>query len=235
MPSVKRDKLLSGKERERLIERETSKDKRLRATNDVRVKRKLSAWLDSLEDISLVLKHLPPDQWLSIIPSLNDDQVATLFRLTEKLMNLLGYYGIEGSWQDRSSWQVTRGGFDDRGFPIPASTPRAATEKDIRQSLIVDEHRLALDKHRTGDKIIAYQYIPGNNEKDTGKWKWETLERNYWVTQNYDPALMIGYMARYKDISAFPNWTPEALVAIDEVADILRSIKEPKFKKEEPK
>lgn len=225
MPSVKRNKLLSDLERERLEKRNTL-DTHTRNTNDVRVKKKLTAWLDSLEDISLILKHMPSDQWRNIAPSLKDEHVIVLFKLSEKLMGVLGYYGIEWSEDDPSAWVVTRAGFDERGLPIAAKDPRPVTERDIKQSLIMGDHELVLKRHRTGDKIIAFDKASG---------EWETLEKKYYATQDYDPAVMMGYSVHLREIGAeFPKWTSKDLELLDKVSEILRSIKELQFGKDEP-
>ncbi len=221
---MKRNRLLSDLERERL-ETRNSLDPHTRNTNDVRVKKKLTAWLDSLEDISLILKHMPSDQWRNITPSLKDEHVIVLFKLSEKLMDVLGYYGIEWSEDDPRAWVVTRAGFDERGFPIAAKDPRPATEKDIKQSLIMGDHALVLKRHRTGDKIIAFDKASG---------EWETLKKYYYATQDYDPAVMMAHTANMRDRGVeFPAYTPEDFDAMDKVAEILRSIRDPKFRKEE--
>jgi len=221
---VKRNRLLSDLERERL-ETRNSLDPHTRNTNDVRVKKKLTAWLDSLEDISLILKHMPSDQWWNVAPSLKDEHVIVLFKLSEKLMDVLGYYGIEWSEDDPRAWVVTRAGFDERGFPIAAKDPRPATARDIKQSLIMGEHALALRKHRTGDRIIAFDKASG---------EWETLEKKYYATQDYDPAVMMGYSVDLRERGMeFPKWTSKDLELLDKVSEILRSIKELQFGKEE--
>lgn len=220
MPTLKRNKLLSDLERNRL-EKRKSLDPHTRNTNDVRVKRKLLAWMKELDDISVILKHLPKDQWNNLSSSINEDQIAILFKLSEKLMDLRDFYGIEGNQSDRTTWKVTKDGYDERGFPRPASSPRKPTDRDIKQSWIVAQHELALKKHRTGDRIIIVDREISKSEKVL------PLERHQYVIQDQDPAVMMGFMAQHRDSGAtFSGYTPEMFAAMDEVAAII---------KEEPK
>jgi hypothetical protein len=205
--------MLSTTERERLMDRDSKEkdtDSQIKASNDAKVRRKLASWLkEDLDDVHLIINKLPEDQLKRVFRSLKDEQIAVLFDVSEKLMDILGYHGIEGSWQDRSTWHVTK-----EGKTIPA------TDKDIKQSLIVAEHAQALKKHRTGDRIIALQYDP-----ESEKWDWKTLERNRLIVQDHDPAVTIANIVRTRDIATYPNWTTENLAALDEVEAILKSIK----------
>jgi hypothetical protein len=202
--------MLSAIERERLMNRDSKDmDSQTRASNDARMRRKLATWLkEDLEDVRLILNELPEDQLKRVFKSLKDEQVAVLFDLSEKLMDNLGYHGIEGAWQNRASWCVTK-----EGNPMPV------TERDIKQSLIVAEHARALKKHRTGDKIIAFQYVP-----ESEKWDWKMLEKNRLIVQDNDPAVTIANIVRTRDIATYPNWTPENFTVMDEVEAILKSI-----------
>ena len=62
MPGQDRDELLTEKERDRLINRQSMEDKKLRSANDARVKKKLIAWLKNVPDVLLILKELPDEQ-----------------------------------------------------------------------------------------------------------------------------------------------------------------------------
>jgi hypothetical protein len=73
MPGQNRDELLTKMERDRLINRENMKDKKTRAANDVRAKKKLEAWLKNVPDVVLILKYLPEDQkWQSVCSALRN-------------------------------------------------------------------------------------------------------------------------------------------------------------------
>ncbi len=56
MPGQKRNELLTGTERERLINRRDMGDAKKRAANDSRAKKKLAAWADNLRDVELILE-----------------------------------------------------------------------------------------------------------------------------------------------------------------------------------
>jgi hypothetical protein len=114
MPSLKRDRLLSDLERERLTKRETL-DRHTRTTNDVRVKRKLSAWLKGFGDVFLCLHQLPKDQLQRI---LKDELVYLLLAMAIEIMKVKGFRPIVGDvmhpeeWKTENpvKWEVIRGG-----------------------------------------------------------------------------------------------------------------------------
>lgn len=82
MPSLKRDRLLSDLERERLEKRDEL-DQHTRATNDVRVKKKLDAWLKGIDDVLYIVGHLPEDQLRKVF---TDDHAFALLDLAERIM-----------------------------------------------------------------------------------------------------------------------------------------------------
>jgi hypothetical protein len=97
MPSQTREELLTEKERERLINRQDTTDKKTRAANDIRVRKKLAAWLKNIPDVLLILEKLPKDQTNAV---LSDEDIFTFFNLTEKAIHVRGFSLIEG----RISW-----------------------------------------------------------------------------------------------------------------------------------
>ena len=101
MVSQKREELLSEKEKERLKIRE-SLDPRTRAANDIRVKRKLAAWIKGIDDVLLILEHLPNDT----IRKVADDDVAVMRLATAsvEMMRLMGYRPIQGDVGHPESW-----------------------------------------------------------------------------------------------------------------------------------
>ena len=81
--------IVTDKQRKRLLERPSDessekvmKDRRL---NDFYARKALSRWLDSIEDINLILDTLPPEQ-LDRNEILKADMVLGLFKITEKLV-----------------------------------------------------------------------------------------------------------------------------------------------------
>jgi len=88
--------MLSELEKDRLINR-NAQTPRDRATNDMRVRKKLSAWLKNIPDVLLALEKLPRDQTSNV---LSDEDVFKLFTLTEEAIHVRGFSLIEG----RISW-----------------------------------------------------------------------------------------------------------------------------------
>jgi hypothetical protein len=102
MPSLKGNKLLSPTELQRLNERE-SIDKRIRATNDVRVKRKFRNWLENVGHVLSILHLLPEDQIRSVT---SDDDIYLLFNVIQELLNKRQFYPIEGKAETSDEWQI---------------------------------------------------------------------------------------------------------------------------------
>ena len=101
MVSQKREELLSGKEKDRLKAR-ASLDPRTRAANDIRVKRKLAAWINGVDDVLLILEHLPND---TIRKVANDDvAVMRLATASVEMMRLMGYRPIVGDLGRPENW-----------------------------------------------------------------------------------------------------------------------------------
>ena len=98
--NLKRDKLLSEKERERLMDR---KDKSMAAINDTRVRKKLSNWLKTLEEISLIFNHLPEEQSRSAV---TNENVFALLCLSIRAMKIKEFYPIEGNANDPYTWET---------------------------------------------------------------------------------------------------------------------------------
>ena len=99
---MKRDKLLSDLERGRLTKRETL-DRHTRTTNDVRVKRKLAAWLDNISDVMLILQHLPKDQSRRAI---TDDQIFNLLDIIGATMKIAQFAPVEGDIEVLEKWMA---------------------------------------------------------------------------------------------------------------------------------
>jgi hypothetical protein len=100
MPGLKRDSLLSDLERERLTKRETL-DRHTRTTNDIRVKRKLAAWLENISDVMLILKHLPTDQSQRVI---TDDHIFHLLAIIDDAMRIDQFAPVEGDIENPEKW-----------------------------------------------------------------------------------------------------------------------------------
>ena len=88
--------MLSELERDRLVNRRTQTP-RDRATNDMRVRKKLSAWLKNVPDVLLILEKLPDDQIRDV---LTDNDIFQLFRVNERLVDIKGFTPIIGRLTD---------------------------------------------------------------------------------------------------------------------------------------
>ena len=94
--------MLSPLERGRLTDREgqNSKDK---ATNDMRVRRKLAAWLDDMRDATLILKCLPNDQLVGLI---RDWNIYLLLAIVDDAIKIKKFYPIEGEPDKFEEWKA---------------------------------------------------------------------------------------------------------------------------------
>jgi hypothetical protein len=99
MPGQKRDELLTEKERLRLINRQDADDKKIRAANDIRAKKKLSSWLKNIPDVLLILDKLPEDYIREVLV---DNDIFKLFKLTEKVIHIKDFTPIDGRLVDES-------------------------------------------------------------------------------------------------------------------------------------
>ena len=117
--------MLSDLEFERLLTRE-SLDKHTRATNDVRVKRKLTAWLRSTGDVMLVLKYLQKDD---IQEAVDDFAIFRLMNVAIDLLNIKGFRPIEGKEDKPDEWKAV----------IDKDNKELATDLDIARSYVLKD------------------------------------------------------------------------------------------------
>ena len=85
------------------MEKRDSLDRHTRATNDVRTRRKLAAWLKGVDDVFQILEHLPEDQLNQVF---DDDHAYRLLRLAERIMKIKHFYPIEGTLEHPEEWKV---------------------------------------------------------------------------------------------------------------------------------
>jgi len=98
--NLKRDKLLSEKERERLMDR---KDKSNVAVNDARVRKKLSNWLKTLDEVFLIFNHLPEEQSRSVVTKEN---AFGLLCLAARAMKIKDFHPVDGNVNDPYNWDI---------------------------------------------------------------------------------------------------------------------------------
>ena len=120
MPGQKRNELLTGTERERLINRRDMGDAKKRAANDSRAKKKLAAWADNLRDVELILEILPDEMSESVV---DESAVYRLISVVEELLRVKEFRRICGDINDPASWQTAPG--------------RPADELDIARSALL--------------------------------------------------------------------------------------------------
>jgi hypothetical protein len=93
--------LLTNSERERLIHR--SSDAKTRASNDVRIRKKLRCWLQSLDDIGLICEYLPEDQ---LAKEITDNQIFFLMSTAKSFMKIRHFLPIEGNIKNPADWKI---------------------------------------------------------------------------------------------------------------------------------
>ena len=98
--NLKRDRLLSEKERERLVDR---KDKSTLAINDARIRKKLSNWLKTLDEVSMIFNHLPEEQSSSVV---TNENAFELLCLAARAMKIKNFYPIDGNVNDPYTWDT---------------------------------------------------------------------------------------------------------------------------------
>lgn len=125
MASQKKDTLLSNEEREQLVNR-AAHDRQTLSNNDLKIKKKLEAWLDDIRDIRLMLRNLPEDLTRDV---LTDENAFDLLSIGSEIMRLQKFLSVFGEIDKPEDWQA-------RGYGII----RLAEDKDIGRSLILNSH-----------------------------------------------------------------------------------------------
>jgi len=87
MSNLERERLLSDLEFKRLMNR--SLEPSIRAANDARVRRKLSAWLKNINDVFIILQKLPEDQLREVI---EDEDLDKLYSIIGEAMRIKSHY-----------------------------------------------------------------------------------------------------------------------------------------------
>lgn len=112
--------LLTDSERERLINR--SSDSKTRGSNDVRVRKKLRSWLQSLDDIALICEYLPEDQ---LTRELTDNQIFFLMNIARNFMETRHFLPIVGDIKNPDEWKIV----------TATGAKQLANDVDIERSL----------------------------------------------------------------------------------------------------
>jgi hypothetical protein len=192
MSNLERDRLLSDLELERLMNR--SNEPLTRATNDGRVRRKLSAWLKNINNVFIILHNLPEDQLKDV---LSEKDIDKLYFVILEAMRIKDYYPhgleqlrIDFEKEETETFKVRHRAFlqqDIQGissFSKPLITliqqGKTWTEEDLLKRLHIDP--------KDGDamRITARQLEEleqfGLVKREPNGWKWAerntTQERN---------------------------------------------------------
>jgi hypothetical protein len=113
--------LLTNTERERL--RHRSSDAKTRASNDVRIRKKLRSWIHDLDDVVLICKYLPENQ---LAKEIVDNDVYFLTGIARSFMEILKFMPITGKVDQPEGWRTES---DAGGYP--------PTNQDIDRSLAI--------------------------------------------------------------------------------------------------
>lgn len=112
--------LLTNTERDRL--RHRPHDAKERASNDVRVRKKLRSWLQSLDDIGIICEYLPEDQRSKEI---TDNQIFFLMGIARSFMKTRHFFPIEGDIEKLDEWKIV----------TATGAKQSANDVDIERSL----------------------------------------------------------------------------------------------------
>lgn len=158
--NLSRDRLLSDLERERLANRTEEKYATVRATNDARVMKKLSAWLKEIEDVKLIVRNLPKED---IQKAAGDIAVIDLMFSAIQIMIAKGYRPIVGQIGHPDDWRVVI-----KEAPMNEDHIRVSpTDEDIFRSANLTWHMMGLEsmlepENNPVSRIIKYT-LSGNN------------------------------------------------------------------------
>jgi len=114
--------LLSEIERDRL--RRRPPDAKTRASNDVRIRKKLRSWIHDLDDIALICEYLPEDQ---LAKEMADNDVYFLMSIAKSFMKTLKFMPIVGKVDQPEGWKIK----SNSGIEYPVS------DMDIDRSLTI--------------------------------------------------------------------------------------------------
>ena len=120
--------MLSPEERKRLKERDSENmDSQIKASNDIRARRKLAKWLkEDLDDVFLIIDKLPVDQLKKVF---SDDNVDALLLVASAIMCIEDFAPIEGELEYPEKWRV----------PLGENKSRPATILDMIRSIILTD------------------------------------------------------------------------------------------------
>lgn len=137
--------MLSSTERDRLAKRnDDDMDVQVRASNDLRIKKKMATWLEEdLDDMLLCLRKMPNDRLKKMV---KDEHIFALLGLVEELLKIKEFHSIYGEFRDPSNWGITDTCGDSRGWRCdPRSLNKKPSDLDIWRSVVLNEHKEAIE------------------------------------------------------------------------------------------
>lgn len=144
MPSLKRNRLLSDLERQRLSAKRSELDRHVRATNDVRVKRKMAGWQNMISDVMFILQSMPEDQLHDVIV---DWSIYLLLNIVERLMKIKKFCPIEGKPDMPGDWRTIVEIDEKTGQP---TSVRPTEKLDIARASMLAWHIGIIGKYYIG-------------------------------------------------------------------------------------
>ena len=182
MSNLERDRLLSDLEFERLKNR--SKEPHTRATNDGRVRRKLSAWLKNLDDVFFIMQKLPENQLKDVFREVDIDKLHSIIGDAMKIKNYypptLEQWREELEKEETEIFKLRHGAFLQQDFQGSISYSKPLIEV-IQQGKTWTEENLLKELHidpKDGEamRITTRQLEElakfGLVRKEPEGWKW---------------------------------------------------------------
>jgi hypothetical protein len=183
--NLERDRLLSDLEFERLKNR--SQEPHTRATNDGRVRRKLSAWLKNI-DVFFIIQKLPENQLKDVF---GGEDIDKLYSIIGEAMKIKDYYPSPlEQWREELEkketeiFKLRHGAFLQQDFQgsISYSKPlieviqqgKTWTEEDLLKELHIDPKDVDAMRITTRQLEKLAQF--GLVRKEPEGWKWAERE-----------------------------------------------------------
>jgi hypothetical protein len=129
---------LSPKEREGLWHRPSNAHER--ATNDVRVRKKLAAWLNEFDDMTEIFLKLPPEQLRKELSDIHVHRFSFFLITAMKVLNFYPIIGEIGKPEDRKAIIDTNvSKLELRTLEKAHSTSKPVEDEDIWRILILSD------------------------------------------------------------------------------------------------
>jgi hypothetical protein len=132
---------LTPEQRKKLHDREQL-DNETRKANEYRVRKYAKTWIESLEDMLLVLKILPERQ---VVRLFNEEDVIRLLEITERMLVYLDFMPIRRYENGDLFAEKSLLGMPENGSPCAFSISRPATDLDLERYTELQKHIARLE------------------------------------------------------------------------------------------